>query len=324
MGDTKALTDTSSTGGFHSDGGDGDMAIPRGAKPIAGWMTGWMGRLGARTQRRGSLGFNDGHGMNTPPAHMGSVEEVDSVDVGLEQGKETGRPLGKTRNESFTNFLTCTPGGDGDQFHFRQRFGRKDSESQELCSHAQDMGRNDVTTVTDLPGGPVQMLPTLTEVSAPSNRKQSATYAQDDPLRGLVSVDPENSWKEREEGKENGKEEEGGEASIFLIDLEESEVDGKTQIKPKSKKFSASSLLSGKFTQNWFFRKNDDEYDNLVMEEGEEEDSNRRSSKLSQDSNTSNEFNEDEVGRTTLIKKLKNLTDKSSWREVNFGAPQGT
>ena len=84
-------------------------------------------------------------------------------------------------------------------------------------------------------------------------------YAQADPLRGVVTVrDPPPSREERGGGggliKEEGEAQREG--SIFLIDLEETKCnDGKTQLKPKSKKFSASSLLSSKITQNWFFRK---------------------------------------------------------------------
>ena len=80
-------------------------------------------------------------------------------------------------------------------------------------------------------------------------------YAQGDPLRGVVTVreipSREGGAKEVEEEEESHRE-----SSIFLIDLEETRSgDGKTQLKPKSKKFSASSLLSSKITQNWFFRK---------------------------------------------------------------------
>ena len=80
-------------------------------------------------------------------------------------------------------------------------------------------------------------------------------YAQGDPLRGVVTVrvlpSRGGGAKEVEEEEESPRE-----SSIFLIDLEETRSgDGKTQLKPKSKKFSASSLLSSKITQNWFFRK---------------------------------------------------------------------
>jgi hypothetical protein len=71
---------------------------------------------------------------------------------------------------------------------------------------------------------------------------RSTLYAQEDPLRGVLAL---------------GREGEDRDGSIFLIDLEEPVTgpDGRTQIKPKSKKFSAASLLGGKFTQNWFFRR---------------------------------------------------------------------
>ena len=52
------------------------------------------------------------------------------------------------------------------------------------------------------------------------------------------------------------EQEKGEGGSIFLIDLEEQEdAEGRAHLKPKSKKFSVSSLLGGKFTQNWFFKK---------------------------------------------------------------------
>ena len=86
-------------------------------------------------------------------------------------------------------------------------------------------------------------------------KEENTMYAQGDPLRGVVTVREIPSRvggaKEVEEEEESHRE-----SSIFLIDLEETRSgDGKTQLKPKSKKFSASSLLSSKITQNWFFRK---------------------------------------------------------------------
>ena len=126
MSDQKALTDGSSGGlGRLNE----DLAMPPGAKPIGtGWMSGLMGRLTARTQRRGSLGFNDG-GLSTPPARIGSQDEI--AWEGWEEGSRG--QLGKQRNDSF-NFLSSTPGGDGDQYHFKQRFRRNNSESQDMSS----------------------------------------------------------------------------------------------------------------------------------------------------------------------------------------------
>ena len=85
-------------------------------------------------------------------------------------------------------------------------------------------------------------------------KDENTMYAQADPLRGVVNVrDPTPSREERGGGLIK---DEGESGSIFLIDLEETKCnDGKTQLKPKSKKFSASSLLSSKIAQTWFFRK---------------------------------------------------------------------
>ena len=89
-------------------------------------------------------------------------------------------------------------------------------------------------------------------------KEENTMYAQADPLRGVVTVRDPPSREEKGGGGGFLKEDEEAqrEGSIFLIDLEESKCnDGKTQLKPKSKKFSASSLLGSKITQNWFFRR---------------------------------------------------------------------
>ena len=84
-------------------------------------------------------------------------------------------------------------------------------------------------------------------------KEENTMYAQGDPLRGVVTV---RELPSRGGGAKEVEEESHRESSIFLIDLEETRSgDGKTQLKPKSKKFSAASLLSSKITQNWFFRK---------------------------------------------------------------------
>ena len=88
-------------------------------------------------------------------------------------------------------------------------------------------------------------------------KEENTMYAQGDPLRGVVTVRelPSRGGGGAKEVEEE-EEESHRESSIFLIDLEETRSgDGKTQLKPKSKKFSAASLLSSKITQNWFFRK---------------------------------------------------------------------
>jgi len=312
MGDQRALTD--GTGGV-CRGTEEELAIPRGGRPIGpGWMSGWVGRLAARTQRRGSLGFTDG-GLSTPPARLGSQDDHWEGWEAAE-GQEEGRPLSKLRNESFPgSLLSSTPGGDGDQYHFKQRFSRrKDSEPSEVAGLVAWEGEHHHVC----PQG-VQM-PTLQEgiaVTLATSREECTVSAGCDPLRGLFP--PTSVTEAREETEDTS-------GSIFLIDLEDVKTsDGKTHLKPKSKKFTAASLLGGKLTQNWFFRKDDDELDNLVDEaqEAEDEDRSRKSSKQSTTSISSTESNGDQ-GRSTVLKKLKSLTERNSWREVNFGAPQGT
>ena len=147
MSDQKALTD--GTGGLGRV--DEDLALPAGARPISsGWMSGLMGRLTARTQRRGSLGFNDG-GLSTPPARLGSQDEH-------WEGWEEGRGLAKQRNDSF-NFLSSTPGGDGDQYHFKQRFRRNNSESQDMNSLVGADWEEETHTTSTLTDLPVRLTP---------------------------------------------------------------------------------------------------------------------------------------------------------------------
>ena len=106
-------------------------------------------------------------------------------------------------------------------------------------------------------GGP-SALPTLQEgvvVNLSPPKEENTMYAQSDPLRGVVTP-REPQPREERRGLVKEEEQSQREGSIFLIDLEETKCnDGKTQLKPKSKKFSASSLLSSKITQSWFFRK---------------------------------------------------------------------
>jgi len=357
MSDQKALTD--GTGGLGRV--DEDLALPPGARPISsGWMSGLMGRLTARTQRRGSLGFNDG-GLSTPPARLGSQDEHwEGWEEGRKLAKEEGRGLARQRNDSF-NFLSSTPGGDGDQYHFKQRFRRNNSESGDMSSLVGgdwEEEAHTTSTLTDLPGGP-PALPTLQEgvvINLSPPKEENTMYAQADPLRGVLTVRDPPLREEKGGGGGLVKEEEEAqqrEGSIFLIDLEETKCnDGKTQLKPKSKKFSASSLLSSKLTQNWFFRKEEDDLDNLVdetMEETMEEERSRKESSNSNSSTSSSDSNQSKEsgGKGSVMRKLKSLTERNNgwkdmssmsrdmsstgstgrntgWREINFGAPQGT
>ena len=93
-------------------------------------------------------------------------------------------------------------------------------------------------------------MPTLQEgiaVTLATSREECTVSAGCDPLRGLFP--PTSATEAMEETEDTS-------GSIFLIDLEDVKTsDGKSHLKPKSKKFTAASLLGGKLTQNWFFRK---------------------------------------------------------------------
>ena len=176
MSDQKALTDGSSGGlGRLNE----DLAMPPGAKPIGtGWMSGLMGRLTARTQRRGSLGFNDG-GLSTPPARIGSQDEI------AWEGWEEGRgQLGKQRNDSF-NFLSSTPGGDGDQYHFKQRFRRNNSESQDMSSLVGTDWEEETYTTSTLTNLPVSQNQICFDIRS-NNHKQLLQRKRSTRLKWLI------------------------------------------------------------------------------------------------------------------------------------------
>jgi len=257
-------------------------------------MAGIFRGMGARTQRRGSLGFSDGGGCGTPPARVDSGDDLE----GLVCGYGIGKDMEKIKNMG-GSMMSTTPGGDGEMglsfWHRRKR----ESECEGLVARELPMVQEDIT---------LNIL-----------KKTETVTANSDPLRGVdkrlngLMVTNE----ELEESKGDG-------GSIFLIDLEEKEgQNGKIHIKPKSKKFSASSLLNSA-ANSWFFKRDDDddELDSLVMDKEEDESvSGRKTSNMSA---TSTETDEEEVGRSNVLKKLKASLSKSGWREMNFGAPQGT
>ena len=113
--------------------------------------------------------------------------------------------------------------------------------------------------------------------------------------------------------------------SIFLIDFEEMESEGgKKILKPMGKKFSASSLLQSKFAQSWFFRNNDsEENDSLVEIETEAEEKHKR--KIS-DCDDEVDGRDD---KKPLLSRIKSVVEKQSkqsikHREMNVWQPQGT
>ena len=157
-----------------------DLAMPPGAKPIGtGWMSGLMGRLTARTQRRGSLGFNDG-GLSTPPARIGSQDEI--AWEGWEEGSRG--QLGKQRNDSF-NFLSSTPGGDGDQYHFKQRFRRNNSESQDMSSLVGTDWEEETHTTSTLTNLPVSQNQICFDIRS-NNHKQLLQRKRSTRLKWLI------------------------------------------------------------------------------------------------------------------------------------------
>ena len=122
---------------------------------------------------------------------------------------------------------------------------------------------------------------------------------------------------------------------IFLIDLEEMKSEnGKTVLKPTTKKVSLGSMLQSKMTNNWFFRNKDaeEEETDLVRHEEKEKTSSRETSpeaesKSRKSSKTSDKHKEESSKEDgPILSKLKNFVDKnkSKHREMNFWQPQGS
>ena len=123
---------------------------------------------------------------------------------------------------------------------------------------------------------------------------------------------------------------------IFLIDLEEMKSEnGKTVLKPTTKKVSLGSMLQSKMTNNWFFRNKDaeeEEESNLVRHEEKDKSSSRETSPeaetKSRKSSSQNDKQKEESAKEDgpILSKLKNFVDKnkSKHREMNFWQPQGS
>ena len=113
MSDLKALT--SSAGGCGGGRDDDDMQIPGNSKGV--FFSGWMSKLGARTQRRGSLGFSDSH-IGTPPSRLD--DDSNSGTMVTTSPKKDG--LSRKRNDSNSDLYGTTPGDDGDLYFLRNKF----------------------------------------------------------------------------------------------------------------------------------------------------------------------------------------------------------
>jgi len=324
MSDLKALT--SSAGGFGSGGDDDDMPIPGNSKGV--FFSGWMSKFGARTQRRGSLGFSDSH-IGTPPSRLDDDSNSGYMEDKFANGalvttspKKEG--FSRKRNDSNSDLHGMTPGDDGDLYFLRNKFRRNDSDN-----NLQDAAQSSIHITTDgllkldlarpaephretpMPGA---HLPTLEEDKVLSTRSDTR-YAHEQT--GLKETPTARAFEAiSENSKSNKREDKDG--SIFLIDLEEMEENntGRTVLKPQSKKFSASSLMQSKFAQNWFFKNSDEDPDTdcLVIEEEEQS---RKTSTTSTDSRDSEK---------SILTKIKSLVDKTptKHREMNLLQPQGT
>jgi len=325
MSDLKALT--SSEGGFGGGGGGGDdddMRVPENSKSV--FFSGWMSKLGAKTQRRGSLGFSDSH-SGTPPSRLDDDSNSGYMEDKLKSGtmsaistKKSG--ISRKRNDSNSDLQGMTPGDDGDLYFLRNKFRRDDSDN-----NLQDAAQSSIHVTTDgmlkldiakpaephretpMPGA---NLPTLREDKVLSLETETRYAHEENGLRETTTARPFAGIAEK------SKKPEDSEGSIFLIDLEEMEDSGtgRTILKPQSKKFSASSILQSKFAQNWFFKNNEDDADTdcLVTEEEEESRKTSRSSIDSRDSEKS------------ILTKIKTLVEKTptKHREMNLLQPQGT
>lgn len=327
MSDLKALT--SSGGGFGGGGGDDDdMKIPANSKSV--FFSSWMTKLGARTQRRGSLGFSDSH-IGTPPSRLDDDSNSGYMEDKFSNGAlETVSPkrefLSRKRTDSHSDSHGMTPGDDGDLYFLSNKFRRNDSDH-----NLQDAAASSIHITTD---GMLKL-----DIAKPSSEPHRETPMPGAGLATLeedkvFSISSERRYAHEQTGfeenpagrafevvskKSKGKQIEDSEGSIFLIDLEETEESdtGRKVLKPQSKKFSASSILQSKFAQSWFFKNGEEDTDSLVTED---EDPSRKTSKTSITSNDSSD------SERSLLTKLKTFVDKNptKHREMNLWQPQGT
>jgi len=319
MSGLKAIT--SSGGAFAHDNNnndDDDMKVPGNTNSL--FFSSWMTKFGARTQRRGSLGFNDSH-IGTPPSRLDEDSNSGYMEDKYPSGDLEKYPsskctrLSRKRNDSYSEM---TPGDDGDSFFLINKFRRNDSDS-----NLHEAGHSSIHLTTE---GMLELdiakpvhpnhdthtpLPTLDEGKVLTTCSETK-YAHEEI--GFSEASTGHHLKGATDKKI-----EDNEGSIFLIDLEEMEESnsGRTILKPQSKKFSASSILQRKFAQNWFFKRSEDDTDNLVTEEDE------TPGKTSDKSDNSNDTIDSDK---SVFHKLKTFVDKnhSKHRELNVLQPQGT
>jgi len=253
-----------------------------------------MRRLGGANKRRGSVGFN---------------EQSDIAPNRFDDDSNSGTDgwtlsFSKKRNESYSE-LGMTPGQDCDTFLYKNKFNRTDSET-----NMRDVVQSSIPKLeTPNPNLASLGLQTLEEEKPSSTLTVSTDTAK--------TLDLDKTPLRKQEGDAGN--------SIFLIDFEEIESEGgKKILKPTGKKFSASSLLQSKFAQSWFFRNNDsEENDSLVEKETEAEEKHKR--KIS-DCDDESDCRDD---KKPLLSRIKSVVEKQSkqsikHREMNVWQPQGT
>jgi len=313
MSDFKALT--YSGGGFggygEHDDEDGEMKVPGNTKSL--FFSSWMTRFGARTQRRGSLGFSDSH-IGTPPSRLDDDSNSGFMEEKYPSGELEKYSTSKTerrprkRNDSYSEVYGMTPGEDGDSYFLLNKFRQKDCDSRfqdavKSSIHLTTEGLVELDITKPTESDQVTPIPTLEEGKVVINCETKYAHEHTGLSEmATVSAGVEKSKKMIEDN----------EGSIFLIDLEELEDSehGTKILKPQSKKFSASSLFQNKYAQNWFFRKTDDDTETLIEQDYE--------------TPINCKDNDSDTDRS-MFYKLKTLMEKnhSNRREMNVWQPQG-
>jgi len=310
MSGLKAIT--SSGGAFAHDNNnndDDDMKVPGNTNSL--FFSSWMTKFGARTQRRGSLGFNDSH-IGTPPSRLDDDSNSGFIEDKYQSGELEKNSISKSPRlprkgidsdlygviprkqiDSHSEVYGITPGEDGDSYFLMNKYRQNDCDStlQDTLKSSIHITRNGLVELDIAKPNKPEKCATITGLALPILDI------------ALPIVDIEKSKKKIDDNEE----------SIFLIDLEKvEESKNRTKIlKPQTKKFSASTLLQNNLAQNWFFQKNDDDTSNLVKEEDGPP-----------NKHTANETDSDR----SMFYKLKTLVEKnhSNHREMNVWQPQGT
>merc|ERR1739844_128059 len=127
MGDLKQLTSSGGQFGGSSDDYD-DMKLPENTKSL--FFSSWMTKFGARTQRRGSLGFSDSH-LGTPPARLDDDTNSGLMDGLYQSGESEKHSTCNTKmapskgSDSYCEVYGITPGEEGDSYFLINKYRRR-------------------------------------------------------------------------------------------------------------------------------------------------------------------------------------------------------